>query len=190
MVAKPVRKISIVATFHKMIKDLDGRDKTLKIIQYIFKILLHHRLANPKLWSPLTSQFSITRKILRLGHGIGPLRELAAGPSSVFESLVLVNAIINDFADDIYCIFKMGLVGPRLGKRAEELAYYCWFIGILVDLQSNFATLRRLEKQNDKEKAFMTKVSIVKLLMDGVFCCKLSHFRLSIPRSKINFLFV
>ncbi|KAG0170614.1 hypothetical protein DFQ28_002056 [Apophysomyces sp. BC1034] len=170
MVTKPLRKVSIIATFHKMIQDLDGRDKSLKFIQYLFKILLHHRLVNPKLWSPLTSQFSMTRKLLRLGHVIGPIRELAAGPSSVIESLILLNAIGNDLADDIYCIFKLGLVGPRLGKRAELVAYYCWFVGILVDLQSNFKTLRRLEKEQDEEKAFMTKVSIVKLLMDGIFC--------------------
>ncbi|KAF9199823.1 hypothetical protein BGZ59_003677 [Podila verticillata] len=63
------------------ISDLvDGRDKTVKVIQYFAKVFLWLFLSNPKQYELLASrikalakQFSTTRKVLRLGHFIDPL---------------------------------------------------------------------------------------------------------------------
>ncbi|KAG0074813.1 Peroxisomal membrane protein PMP27 [Podila epicladia] len=63
------------------ISDLvDGRDKTIKVIQYFAKVFLWFFLSNPKQYELLASrikalakQFSTTRKVLRLGHFIDPM---------------------------------------------------------------------------------------------------------------------
>ncbi|KAG0282828.1 Peroxisomal membrane protein PMP27 [Linnemannia gamsii] len=59
---------------------VDGRDKTIKVIQYFAKVFLWLFLSNPKQYAVLTArlkalakQFSTTRKVLRLGHFIDPM---------------------------------------------------------------------------------------------------------------------
>ncbi|KAF9108891.1 hypothetical protein BGX29_003821 [Mortierella sp. GBA35] len=70
-VAQIVREISDV---------VDGRDKTIKVVQYFAKVFLWLFLSNPQQYAVLASrlkalakQFSTTRKVLRLGHFIDPL---------------------------------------------------------------------------------------------------------------------
>lgn len=157
----------------KYLKELDGRDKSIKVIQYAFKILLHHGLVNPKHWSSMVSSFSLTRKILRLGLAIGPTRKLLLEPTpSLWNSCVLVNEIGNTVADDIYCLYKLGVVNSKLGKRAEVISMYCWFLGIMHDLHENYQTLQQLKAKgsDQQEKIFMTQISLSKLMMDGIFC--------------------
>ncbi|KAF9110841.1 hypothetical protein BGX27_005831 [Mortierella sp. AM989] len=63
------------------ISDLvDGRDKTIKVIQYFAKVFLWVFLSDPKQYKlfatrlkALAKQFSTTRKVLRLGHFVDPL---------------------------------------------------------------------------------------------------------------------
>ncbi|KAG0198949.1 hypothetical protein BGX28_007692 [Mortierella sp. GBA30] len=63
------------------ISDLvDGRDKTIKVVQYFCKVFLWAFLSNPKEYAvfaarmkALAKQFSTTRKVLRLGHFIDPM---------------------------------------------------------------------------------------------------------------------
>ncbi|KAF9964718.1 Peroxisomal membrane protein PMP27 [Mortierella alpina] len=59
---------------------VDGRDKTIKVVQYFCKVFLWAFLSNPKQsavlaarMKALAKQFSTTRKVLRLGHFIDPM---------------------------------------------------------------------------------------------------------------------
>ncbi|KAG9069316.1 Peroxisomal membrane protein PMP27 [Linnemannia hyalina] len=59
---------------------VDGRDKTIKVIQYFAKVFLWLFLSDPKQYAilatrlkALAKQFSTTRKVLRLGHFIDPM---------------------------------------------------------------------------------------------------------------------
>ncbi|KAF9949097.1 hypothetical protein BGZ72_009060 [Mortierella alpina] len=59
---------------------VDGRDKTIKVVQYFCKVFLWAFLSNPKQYTVLAArmkalakQFSTTRKVLRLGHFIDPM---------------------------------------------------------------------------------------------------------------------
>jgi hypothetical protein len=47
--------------------------------------------------------------------------------------LELVNAV----ADDVATCSKLGLLGKRLGSRADRFADWCWFIATLVGLVEN-----------------------------------------------------
>ncbi|KAG0306387.1 hypothetical protein BGZ98_002463 [Dissophora globulifera] len=63
------------------ISDLvDGRDKTIKVVQYFAKTILWLFLSNPVRYEilatrlkALAKQFSTTRKVLRLGHFVDPM---------------------------------------------------------------------------------------------------------------------
>ncbi|KAG2200081.1 hypothetical protein INT47_007726 [Mucor saturninus] len=162
----------------RLLKELDGRDKLMKIIQYFIKILLHYNLVKAKHWSTITSHFSMTRKLLRLGSGLGPIRQFSPLKSSLSETLILSNAIVNHISDDVFCLYKLGALGAYLGDRSERLSAYCWFAGILVDIRDNVNTMLALQhsKKSDlpvqerQQKIFVTEISIIKLLMDGIFC--------------------
>lgn len=168
----------------KLLKELDGRDKIMKIIQYFIKILLHYNLVHAKHWSTITSHFSMTRKLLRLGTAIGPIRQFSPYKSSLSETLILSNAIVNHISDDIFCLYKLGALGSYLGDRSERLSAYCWFAGILVDIRENVSSMVKSQQaiksdltvEERKQKLFVTEISIIKLLMDGIFCGKFSFF--------------
>ncbi|KAI8087662.1 peroxisomal biogenesis factor 11-domain-containing protein [Gilbertella persicaria] len=166
----------------RLLKELDGRDKMMKVIQYFIKILLHYKVVKAKHWSTLTSHFSMTRKILRLGTALGPLREIQLKHDSVWNTLILSNEIVNAVSDDVFCLYKLGFFGSKVGDRSEILSAYCWFLGIMVDIRSaaqSYIKLTNAVKKHDgdeksllehQKKIFVMEVSIVKLLMDGVFC--------------------
>ncbi|KAI9322408.1 peroxisomal biogenesis factor 11 [Dichotomocladium elegans] len=163
----------MLVLIQKFLKELDGRDKTIKIIQYAFKILLYYKLVNPKRWAAMVSQFSMTRKILRLGLFVGPARALLFEPAlPLWQKSVMLNEFSNMVGDDLFCLYKLGVVSPSVGKRAEVIAIYCWFLGILNDLAENYKTLHglRTKEKPDQEKVFNTQISIVKLTMDCIFC--------------------
>ncbi|CAO3703170.1 unnamed protein product [Rhizopus stolonifer] len=179
---KQINKIPLVTIFQRFLKELDGRDKMMKTIQYLLKILMHYKWAQAKHWSTITSQFSMTRKVLRLGNAIGPLKEFSK-KNTTRENLFLLNETVNDLCDDLFCLYKLGWVNKKLGERAEVISAYCWFIGIMKDLNDNRKSLRKQQKSLAKKdeaivlnrlemekKVFVTEISIVKLFMDGVFC--------------------
>ncbi|GAB5587827.1 hypothetical protein Unana1_02727 [Umbelopsis nana] len=144
-----------VTVLRKVLTITDGRDKALKLIQYFIKIILHHGFI-AKRWplhaslSALASQFSTTRKIIRLGHIIEPTAELynayVSAPktlpattkeriASFLSIMSLVFGIGNDLADDIFCLSKIGVLPANWAKKAEPWSYRCWFAAILIDTQ-------------------------------------------------------
>ncbi|KAL0086138.1 hypothetical protein F4703DRAFT_1904743 [Phycomyces blakesleeanus] len=169
----------IFATVQTILLLFDGRDKALKTIQYTFKVLIHHNVLHSKLWPTMTSKLSLTRRVLRLGTALGPIRILTASLVPPTQNLLLLNTITNNLADDVVCFYKLSLINPVLGKQAQKTAHYCWFISIIADLKSACSALWRLQPishdqdrsyKNHQDDVWMASVSIVKLVADGVFC--------------------
>ncbi|CAB4382346.1 hypothetical protein RhiirA5_496989 [Rhizophagus irregularis] len=186
----------------------DGRDKFLKIIQYFGKIILWTHIGKnkskyPKLYPRLiamTSQFSNTRKIIRLAHFLEPYSDLndyvtgARNPSSIvrpYEKFVYylgfinsITSILNDFFDDLYCLGKVGILDKSVAKRAEPIAIKLWFLNIIMDIHEVIFRIWYLNEQtkkskgklseNDieklKDKKYWLYASLVKLSMDFSFC--------------------
>ncbi|KAG1526258.1 hypothetical protein G6F52_002595 [Rhizopus delemar] len=153
--------------------ELEGRDKLIKTIQYFIKLLLHYQFKSARPYTPLVSQFSITRKILRLGNAIGPLREMKDADGK--ERMVLFVKVMNGVSDDVFCFYKLGLLTDPVGRRAERVAAYCWFISIAKEMEHAVNLLRQQSSKHkmttlDEQDEWMIKVSIVKLFMDGIFC--------------------
>ncbi|CAG8648370.1 7533_t:CDS:2, partial [Ambispora leptoticha] len=207
-------KLPPVEVFRRLVALSDGRDKTLKIIQYTAKLYLwaflspssvffKHRISNPTSFlkprlSALASNFSTTRKILRLAHFIEPyneLRDYITGaytyPADKIEKLIyyigFLNSMIgllNDFFDDLYCLGKIGVLSKGIEKRAEPIAIRFWFFTILLDVNDCLLKIwllnTKMRKVKDKcskeewnkleEKKYWLKYNLMKFLADLGFC--------------------
>ncbi|CAG8563681.1 4096_t:CDS:10 [Ambispora gerdemannii] len=206
-------KLPPVEVFRRLVALSDGRDKTLKIIQYSAKlylwaflspssVLLKYRISTSTFLKPrlsaLTSNFSTTRKILRLAHFIEPyneLRDYITGdykyPVDKIEILIyyigFLNSIVgllNDFFDDLYCLGKIGVLSKTIEKRAEPIAIRFWFFTILLDVNDCLlkvwllnAKMRKVKDRCNEEewkkleeKKYWLKYNLVKFLMDLGFC--------------------
>ncbi|ORZ41666.1 hypothetical protein BCR44DRAFT_341146 [Catenaria anguillulae PL171] len=144
----------------------------MKIVQYLFKVVLWadlvskttHPTAHARI-SAVVSQFSMTRRILRLGHVNEPYAELrdlivhegglrgtVLKPGlSVKERFVQVLAwynpaagIVNDVVDDTICLAKMGAIDKSWAKRLDMTSTRLWFSTILVDLYDNYRGQQKL----------------------------------------------
>jgi hypothetical protein len=139
---------------------------------------------------------SMTRKVLKLGHGIFPYSELAKGRLRTLALIRAVVEILNDLWDDLYCLSRIGLLqSKRVQKWSEKWANRAWMMGIILDLQVLFekktAMADRLRSAAEKNsldvgfavreerdivqykahvEAYWIDVSIVKLLADFGFC--------------------
>ncbi|KAF9418009.1 hypothetical protein BGZ94_009806 [Podila epigama] len=76
-ISQPKSTVQIIREVSNLV---DGRDKTIKVIQYFAKVFLWLFLSDPKKHTVLANrikalakQFSTTRKVLRLGHFIEPM---------------------------------------------------------------------------------------------------------------------
>ncbi|KAI7899166.1 uncharacterized protein BX663DRAFT_222315 [Cokeromyces recurvatus] len=146
----------------KFLKHLDGREKSMKIIQYFLKVILLYR-PRPFIHN-LTNQLSLTRQLLSLGTAIDDFHSLQRQPTNLF----ILNRIVNAIADDIYCLCR--IIQPRnkrLQHYAALIAAYCWFMSILVNL-------KRQMREWSRDR--MNKVTVLKSIADLVFCGKMIIF--------------
>jgi hypothetical protein len=177
--------------FQNAILLTEGRDKVVKLLQYTSRLILLLSSSPSKRLRPFISQMSMTRKVLKLGHGVFPSAELKTGVKGV-DLLRAWIEIVNDFWDDVYCLSRIGLLRSKKVEGWSEIwANRAWMMGIIMDLQvllqrktAMAEKLRREEKQvlqvggvkvDSREKlrveAFWINVSILKLMVDFGFCC-------------------
>ncbi|RIB17683.1 peroxisomal biogenesis factor 11 [Gigaspora rosea] len=195
---------STIEILRRLLVHSDGRDKTLKIIQYFGKIILWLQASKtpkskygptPRL-KAMTSQFSTTRKIIRLAHFIEPYSDLCdycsgarrtSRSSTSYEKFVhylgSINAflsILNDLFDDLYCLGKIDIIDKSIAKWAEPKAIKLWFFCICLDIHETFFKIyqikNKIKKANSEEsekyqqKLYWLNISLTKLIMDFLFC--------------------
>ncbi|KAK5670911.1 hypothetical protein QVD99_002681 [Batrachochytrium dendrobatidis] len=198
-----------VMVFRKILLINDGRDKVLKCAQYAAKLLLWlyfskdsktHSITQTQA-SKIASHFSLARKIIRLGHWLEPINDhmnlskeglltipkgLSLGDQHV-RMMAPLNAwigILNDIADDVICLSKMGVL-PQLPEkwlqRTTAISDRCWYASIFIDAHAGYHSMLELHRKVDsasdpvqqqvlKDKLFMQRVSMLKLAMDFAFC--------------------
>lgn len=183
----PTRRIPYTArpsafvVIQRILKDLDGRDKSMKIIQYIIKILLHHRSnthqsAHLKQLTSLATQFSITRQVLCLGNASDDVKQLFAAKRDLSKRLLLVNSIANAVSDDIYCLHRIGVLPQKAwGHYSEIISAHCWFASIVVGLNKNFEAMCRAEAYGTPQELTLAQITVCKSVADLLFCGKLQH---------------
>ncbi|ORX90367.1 hypothetical protein K493DRAFT_230801 [Basidiobolus meristosporus CBS 931.73] len=201
--ASTTKKLPFIDVFRKILKSTDGRDKFMKLMQYALKIILltyfrrsdrHPSLR--KQASVLSSSFSNTRKILRLGNCVEPYHKLKTecGKLSqlknydtnqmylyirvMFKTTV---SLINTLSDDLFCLSKLGVLSPSIGQRTGRLSLRLWMINIVLDSQDSIEEVCRLlsslksntielGKEKSTEQLFWACLNVLKLLCDGLFC--------------------
>ena len=196
----PISQPSLI-TCHDAVKILreailltEGRDKVVKLLQYTSRLLLLLPSSPTKRLRPFISQMSMTRKVIKLGHGIFPYVELTKGGLRTFALVRALVEILNDFWDDVYCLSRIGLLrSPKVQRWSETWANRAWMTGIIMDvyvlIQRRSATRRTMETAQNKKfldvgssandrlvrkklsvEAYWIDVSIAKLLADLGFC--------------------
>lgn len=172
----------------------EGRDKVVKLLQYTSRLLLLLPPSPTKRLRPFISQMSMTRKVIKLGHGIFPYVELVNGGLRTFALVRALVEILNDFWDDLYCLSRIGLLkSPKLQRWSETWANRSWMTGIIMDLyvlmERRTAVRVKLETARNKNyldvgsgvnnhvvgeklstEAYWIDISIAKLLADLGFC--------------------
>src|SRR5271169_6857633 len=113
----------------------EGRDKVVKLLQYTSRLILLLASRPSKRLKPFISQMSMTRKVLKLGHGIFPYNELIFnGCATKHDLFRVIVEFMNDFWDDVYCLSRIGLLrSARLQNWSEIWANRAWMMSILID---------------------------------------------------------
>jgi hypothetical protein len=170
----------------------------VKLLQYTSRLILLFSASPSKRLRPLISQMSMTRKVLKLGHGIFPYSELTKERLETFALIRAIVEFVNDFWDDVYCLSRIGFLrGAKLQKVSEDWANRAWMTGIVMDLyvlmQRRRVMAAKLDSAKEKRhldislsvpgtddpvkiqhklelEAYWLDVSIVKLLADFGFC--------------------
>jgi hypothetical protein len=179
----------------RILMELDGRDKTMKMTQYFIKLLLHYHIVYAKHWSLVTNHLSITRKLLRVGNVVHSYHTIVDhNPLSIYDAVILCNTILNQISDDIFCFYKLDLIDGYWGLRAELLALYCWLTKSIIDIWE-ITKSRRIEQSNDKAndlmgKKFFENILLIKLFMDVVFCGKSLDIYLQKKKCSVIFTFL
>jgi Peroxisomal biogenesis factor 11 (PEX11) len=170
----------------------DGRDKIVKLLQYSSRLILLLSTRPTKRLKPFISEMSMTRKVLKLGHGIFPYNELVFGGCSTKHDLLrVIVEFINDFWDDVYCLSRIGVFrSAKLQLLSETWANRAWMMSILIDLNAAMKKRAVIAEELEptlsapvlnvpgtedsieklKVDAFWADISIVKLLADFGFC--------------------
>ncbi|GAN05088.1 hypothetical protein MAM1_0081d04557 [Mucor ambiguus] len=170
---------STFVVMQRILKDLDGRDKSMKIIQYIIKILLYHhsnihQSAHLKQLASLATQFSITRQVLCLGNASQDVKQLFSTKRGLSKQLLLTNSIANAVSDDIYCLHRIGVLPQKAwGHYSEIISVHCWFLSIIVGLNRNFKSMCRAEVYGTLRELRLAQITMCKSVADLLFCGKL-----------------
>lgn len=179
--------------FGKLLKFLtvaDNKDKLLKVLQYIVKLVLVTKGAaasgNSTDFKSFASTLSLARKLGRLGNwlpGVNDLYDLAvvagAYPSSSSDYILKVlsasASVGNDLLDDWICLQK----GRLLRKEAflDNLDIWStrlWFVSVSIDLNFTLRKLKSLRSSSkpdkDEDEDYKRK-ELDLILAAGKQCC-------------------
>uniref|UniRef100_A0A060T5L1 ARAD1B05170p n=1 Tax=Blastobotrys adeninivorans TaxID=409370 RepID=A0A060T5L1_BLAAD len=157
--APPIEVVALV------LADKNGKDKSIKLIQYCGKLALwtlkKRQIECPQFTRPcsaMVSNFSLFRNIMRLGDWLDACiatEELLAKVSSqkgkldskdVRKLIVAMADFWNTINDDIYTTWKMGVHRSKgMASMAEIQASYGWIIAIVLNLLTEWEKYQELK---------------------------------------------
>ncbi|ANB13565.1 Peripheral peroxisomal membrane peroxin [Sugiyamaella lignohabitans] len=163
-------------TVIKVLNDKDGKDKTLKVIQYTGKLILWAGARKPlkatfdsypiaNRIDPLVSNLSGFRKTIRLGNWLSTGRAMIKAGLEEAEWIDFID-LYTEICDDLYLLAKIGTVSFRdakVHKRWVEIfdreACRGWFLAIIINLYGEYKKRLTIERkiqaevrQKDSEK--------------------------------------
>jgi hypothetical protein len=66
--------------------------------------------------------------------------------------------LVQAASDDVATLSKLGLLGPRTGRRAGRFADWCWFVSTLVDLVENAVERNVILAQQQQGESFVCEM--------------------------------
>ena len=165
MVADALVYHPAVAHYLRYVATTVGRDKVLRTIQYFsrFYAWYLYRTNNPQSaidpWSKLKVQFSLTRKVLRIGKFVEHLRAAseiydASGKSASGDNISQYLQLLRQVGYGGYMFFDMLTVPDALGvkkyegaKRLQTNAYRFWLTGLLASALAGVYTNYKLRQR-------------------------------------------
>lgn len=146
--------------FLGFLKIADNKDKLLKILQYIVKLILVTRGPVDD-FKAFASTLSLARKLGRLGNwlpGLQDLRDLLTQPPSKFATadfalnLIATGASVgNDLLDDWICLQKGRLLSKKPYIDTLDLwSTRLWFLSVSIELHFTLKKLVLLNSEHAK----------------------------------------
>jgi hypothetical protein len=161
--------------FLAFLKVTDNKDKLLKILQYICKLLVvgkfSLRLADMKSFA---ATLSLARKLGRLGNWVPAVEELYELSKekrfSIDWSLRTISVLAsfsNDLLDDWICLQRGRLlVKQPFLEKLDHWSTRLWFLNVSIDL--HFALKKLMKAEKDKKSD--ASLAAAKLSCDWLFC--------------------
>lgn len=155
------RREELLAKLLKFLTIADNKDKLLKILQYVVKLVVVARTSlrlavsggdndkNAADFKAFASTLSLARRLSRLGNWLPTMHELAhlthgAAPANdhLLHTVSTTASLINDLLDDWICLQRGRLLRkqPYL-DRLDAWSTRLWFLSVSIELQF---TLRKL----------------------------------------------
>jgi len=149
----------------------DGRDKSLKILQYTLAFLMlsffkkynvmigmHKSILNT------IAMCSDARKVIRLanftgffsklvyllqGRGMNPNQPLSSIDKKHYPLLVLKTAadFLNGITDDLFCLGRFNVIDKTTGIQAKQWSYKLWWTSLTVDLYLGVVKLNSAKRK-------------------------------------------
>ncbi|KAJ9082171.1 hypothetical protein DSO57_1006908 [Entomophthora muscae] len=139
----------------------DGRDKSMKTIQYTLSVLMITVLRKHKILPHLhasingiMSMFGDARKVVRLanftgffsklvylvqGRGFSPYQTLTPIDDRHYPLLIIKTAseFLNAITDDLFCLSRFNVIDKELGTNAKQLSIKLWWTSLSIDFYLN-----------------------------------------------------
>lgn len=169
-------QLKVLNAFIQTISKQDGKDKLLKSIQYLARIItMGMQAKRMKPLDALPSRLSLTRRTFRLGCWLKDVRLVRNCRKN--ELFFLLVDISNSILDDICCIYKLEFIQSKwIYQVADLYSSRLWLISIIHDIYqiNNKIHTEAIEDDGLAEKQFKTTLvtwlSLLKAYFDFAFC--------------------
>lgn len=173
--------LQLTNAFIQVISKQDGKDKLLKTVQYLARILVTglgntRKTVNIGMLNSLSSNISLARRTFRLGSWLGDVQPLTTYKGKEF--LFLFVSITNSILDDICCLYRHGIITNRvIFEFADLYSSRLWLVSIINDIyKTNYKIHNQLAicEPNSEEKIIQFLIEILlslsKIYFDFGFC--------------------
>lgn len=174
----PVANVLKFSKILAFLKVTDNKDKLLKVLQYICKLLVVSSFtARTTDLKSFASTLSLARKLGRLGNWLPALEELNELSKEADKSLKwtlqaisALSSLGNDLLDDWICLQKGKLLvkQPYLDEL-DQWSTRLWFVNVSIDLHFALKKLQKTSK-DDPTKRTDAILTVAKLGCDWLFC--------------------
>jgi hypothetical protein len=170
--------------FIKFLKIADNKDKLLKILQYLVKLVLLAATKRSQDLKSFATTLSLARKLGRLGNWLPAINEIIctnpkAGHTETLKLFGIVSSLGNDLLDDWIALQKAKLLVKQPYLDTLDLwSTRLWFISTSIDIHftlQKFKIYLNIRKNRDNSQKLQSQdvdlfLTLAKQTCDWTFC--------------------